>query len=183
MGQRHQAKHLYSIFEQPTIPHLARAELAFNNFERVLDLGRYVAIFLIMPLSRRRQNSSRLVVIFDRPSGPFDQKRSHRPCGSDRRSFLHMDLACCGLDRVHETTFGVHANMRLYSEIPRINFRCLAHIRVTLVGPVLGQQRSCNQGGISAVCPYAAWCKTGQSEPQDVPNALPLPSRLEKYRA
>ena len=29
----------------------------------------------------------------------------------------------------------------------------------------------------SAVCPYSAWCKTGQSEPQDAPKAPPSPSR------
>ena len=36
---------------------------------------------------------------------------------------------------------------------------------------------------VSAVCPYVAWCKTGQSERQDAPKAPPPPSRPKKFRA
>ena len=137
VGQGHQAEHLRCIFEQPTIPHLAIAELAFNNSEHVLDLGTYDAIFLITPLLRSRQNPSRLALTFHRPSGPSLPGRPlalvadialvakyDRIVHADQivGHLCIMDLACCGLDRVHETTFGVHANMRLHSEIPLITF-------------------------------------------------------------
>ena len=35
----------------------------------------------------------------------------------------------------------------------------------------------------SAVCPYVAWCKMGQSERQDAPKAPPPPSGPKKFRA
>ena len=76
VGQRHQAEHLRHIFDQPTITHLAIAELAFDNSEHMLDLGTYDAIFLVTSLLRSLQNPSRLTFIFHRPSGPSRPGRS-----------------------------------------------------------------------------------------------------------
>ena len=67
VGQRHKAEHLRGIFEQPTITHLAIAELAFDNAEDVLDLGSDDPMFSVACVLRRRQGAASLTLIFDRP--------------------------------------------------------------------------------------------------------------------
>lgn len=51
-------------------------------------------------------------------------------------------------DRMHQTRFGIHTDMRLHSKMPLVALLGLVHVGVTLAVLVLGRTGCRNDGGI-----------------------------------
>ena len=53
-----------------------------------------------------------------------------------------------GAQRVHNALLGVHADVRLHTEIPLVALARLMHLRVARAGRVLGRRRRVNNGRV-----------------------------------
>lgn len=171
IGQREQHQKLAGVLGQALVTHLAVAKLALENSELVLDLGADTRLDGLHLIEQHIQGAVLVELLAlarhhgDVPTGigvlilyfATLVNTSVARVGKDL-CFLAVQQRRClrdvvgvggrGGDGVHQARIGIHANVRLHTEVPLVALLGLVHLRVALPILVLGGTGCGNQGGI-----------------------------------